>query len=75
MLEEYLMKVRHEELQAEARKIHLTANIKPKPSAAVMAVMLPVGRLLQSWGKRLEDRYVIDQACNPAHTVDCGLEV
>lgn len=75
MLEEYLMNVRHAELQDEARKIHQAAQIKPIPSAAITTFMVSAGKLLQSWGTRLEARYRIENTACLAGSTDCGLEV
>jgi hypothetical protein len=75
MLEEYLMKVRHAELQDEAGKIHLAAKIKPEPFMGFKAAVVFIGVLLQGWGRWLEERYVIENSAAQVHPVDCGLEV
>ena len=78
IMDEYLMKARHEEILAEAERSRLLA-ISRRKSVTVTSTsarfLVWFGGLLHMWGCRLEERFSVDVCVNQAQSVDRGLNV
>ena len=78
IIDEYLMKVRHEEYMAAAERSRLVAISMLKPERAISShvrILVWFGGLLRRWGSRLEDRFAAEVRCNQTQTVDCGQKI
>jgi hypothetical protein len=78
IMDEYLMKARHEEILAEAERGRLVKLSKLKPDGAISSsvrFLVWFGGLLRMWGCRLEERFSVDVCVNQAQPVDRGLNV
>jgi hypothetical protein len=76
--QEFLVKIRQKELQAEADRNQLLAVAKQNPvqSFSVSARVLTwLGGHLRSWGSQLEDRFAAEAASNQVKSVDRRLNV
>ena len=78
IIDEYLMKVRHEEILAEAERSRLVAISMLKPGGAISSsvrILVWFGGLLRRWGSRLEDRFAAEARYNQAQPVDFGQKI
>ena len=78
IIEEFLVKIRQEELLAEADRNRLLAAAKHKPdhSLSLGARFLTwLGGQLRRWGSRLEDRFAAESASTRSHSDDRVLKV
>ncbi len=75
---EDLMRMRHEEILAEAENSRLLA-ISRRKSVAVASTsarfLVWFGGLLRVWGCQLEERFSVNVCVNQAQPVDRGLNV
>jgi hypothetical protein len=78
IIDEYLMKARHEEFLAEAERSRLVKLSMLKPGGAISSsvrVLVWFGGLLRRWGSRLEDRFAAEVRYNQTQPVDCGQKI
>ena len=78
IIEDFLVKIRQEELLAEADRNRLLAAAKPKRvhSFSLSARFLTwLGGQLRRWGSRLEDRFAAESASTRSQSVDRILKV
>ena len=75
MINEYLAKVRHAELLAEAERNHrfaLAKNKKPGNISPGARLLVFIGGLLRRWGTQIEERFEAGASVNHARAADHG---
>jgi hypothetical protein len=76
VIEEYYIKMRQQELLAEAEQRRLLANYKStKPFGLLFAarLLLWLGALLSRWGRQLQVELALDSDSDQVQSIDCGL--
>lgn len=78
IIHENLIYLRHEQMLAEAKRIHLAARADRRPiriNQFYGPILNRLGSLLSRWGGNLQDRFGDPDIVNPSQSMDRGIHV
>lgn len=78
IIEEYLVKIHHEELLREAEKDRLANSLvvgRDRSASVYARLLVWLGGRMRTWGSSLEDHFAAQVNFNPQQPVDSCLEV